>query len=118
MSRNLTRQERIEARHRLQELSEQAQSVRNAMDPVSGMMAVSDETWRQQWLSLRRELDAFTSRVCTPLRRQAQARGGLDARACREHLADGYRESCPACQVAAAAQDAWQASLDPSGPLP
>jgi septation ring formation regulator EzrA len=61
--RNLTRRERIEARHLLQELSEQAKGVRNAMDPVSGMLAVSDEAWARQWASLTKALDDFTKQV-------------------------------------------------------
>ena len=63
MARNLTRTERIRARHLLQELSENARSVRNALDPAHGMLAVTDEAWRDQWLALTRDLDAFTGRV-------------------------------------------------------
>lgn len=61
--RKLTRQERIEARHWLQELSEQARPVRNAMDPVSGVVNVTDVAWDGQWASLREHLDAYTARV-------------------------------------------------------
>src|SRR4249919_1307310 len=39
--RKLTVQERIEARHWLQVLSEHARTVRNAMDPATGMIAVT-----------------------------------------------------------------------------
>lgn len=70
MARNLTRTERIRARHLLQELSEHALSARNAMDPVSGMMAVSDEAWAGQWRELTRALDSFTCDV-TPTARPA-----------------------------------------------
>ena len=63
MTRKLTGQERIEARHWLQQLSEQARSVRNAMDPSHGHLAVTDEVWAAQWASLRKDLDGFTCRV-------------------------------------------------------
>jgi hypothetical protein len=66
MARNLTRTERIRARHLLQELSEHARTVRNAMDPVSGMLAVSYEAWASQWRELTRALDYFTCTVMPP----------------------------------------------------
>lgn len=63
MARNLTRQERIEARHLLQELMENARTARNALDPVSGMLAVSDEAWQEQWQSLKLALEKFSGKV-------------------------------------------------------
>jgi hypothetical protein len=63
MARRLTDAERIEARHWLQQLSEQARKVRDAMDPRHGHLAITDETWAAQWASLRQELDDFTGRV-------------------------------------------------------
>ena len=68
MARNLTRTERIQARHLLQELSEHALSVHNAVDPVSGMLAVSYEAWARQWRELTRALDSFTCAVMPPAR--------------------------------------------------
>ena len=61
--RKLTAQERIEARHWLQVLSEHARSVRNAMDPLHGMPAVTVDAWAAQWQALTDELDSFTHRV-------------------------------------------------------
>ncbi len=61
--RRLTPQERIEARHWLQVLSEHARSVRNAMDPLHGMTAVTVDAWAAQWQALKDELDSFTHRV-------------------------------------------------------
>jgi len=61
--RRLTAEERIEARHWLQVLSELARSVRNAMDPVNGMPAVTVSAWEGQRAALTRDLDAFTARV-------------------------------------------------------
>ena len=63
MSRQLHRTERIEARHWLQQLSEQARKVRDAMDPQHGVLGITDEAWVSQWASLRKELDDFTARV-------------------------------------------------------
>lgn len=63
MGRQLTRQERIEARHLLQELSEQARSVRNALDPVSGVLNITEHVWDEQWHALKRHLDSYTQRV-------------------------------------------------------
>jgi hypothetical protein len=63
MARMMTRQERIEARHWLQVLSELARTVRNTMDPETGMPTVTDEAWVEQWESMTRDLDAFTARV-------------------------------------------------------
>ena len=63
MTRPLTRAERIRARHLLQELSEQARSVRNAMDPLHGMLAFTDEAWAGLWASLTKALDGFTEAV-------------------------------------------------------
>ena len=61
--RLLTRDERIEARHWLQALMEHARGVRNAMDPVSGMAAISVRAWLAQRADLTSDLDAFTHRV-------------------------------------------------------
>jgi hypothetical protein len=65
--RVLSREERIEARHWLQQLSEQARSVRDAMDPLHGMQYVTDNAWRDQWAALKKELDQFTARVTLDL---------------------------------------------------
>jgi hypothetical protein len=61
--RNLSKEERIRARHLLQELSEAAKSVRNAMDPQHGMLALSVHAWEGQWASLTDELDYFTAQL-------------------------------------------------------
>ena len=61
--RPLTRAERIEARHWLQQLSENARTVRNAMDPVHGKLTVTAQAWAAQWSSLKAELDEFAYRV-------------------------------------------------------
>ncbi len=58
--RPMTRTERIEARHLLQELSEQARTVRNAMDPLHGMHTIRLSAWRAQLESLTAQLDKFT----------------------------------------------------------
>ena len=65
MSQNrlLTRSERIEARHILQELSESARSVRNAVDPQHGMLAIHTSQWRDQYRSLIAALEFFTCKV-------------------------------------------------------
>ena len=60
MNRQLTKNERIRARHLLQELSEQAKSIRNAMDPLHGIMYIDHDMWEEQWNSLKKELDYFT----------------------------------------------------------
>jgi hypothetical protein len=61
--RPVTRTERIQARHLLQELSETAKSVRNAMDPVHGMQAIRVSQWREQYESLVAQLKYFTERL-------------------------------------------------------
>jgi selenocysteine lyase/cysteine desulfurase len=71
--RELTRTERIEARHWLQELSEHARSVRNAMHPAEGVQRVTVTSWEGQWQDLRKHLDAYTARV----RAGKDAPGGL-----------------------------------------
>lgn len=63
MSRKLTDEERIEARHWLQQLSEQARMVRDAMDPRHGVLNITDDVWIDQWVSLKSELEKFTDRV-------------------------------------------------------
>lgn len=61
--RLLRRDERIQARHLLQVLSEQAKDVRNAMEPVTGVLRITPETWAAQWAALKRDLDNFTEQV-------------------------------------------------------
>jgi hypothetical protein len=61
--RLLTAQERIEARHLLQELSETAKTVRNAMDPQHGMLAIHVSQWETQYHSLIGELEFFTRKM-------------------------------------------------------
>lgn len=63
MPRPMTRQERILARHWLQELSEQAKVVRDAVHPNYGVHTVTDIQWEEQWLTLRKNLDGFTADV-------------------------------------------------------
>lgn len=63
MTRRLRSDERIQARHLLQVLSEQARTVRNAMEPLTGVLQLTDEVWIAQWEALTRDLDAFTERV-------------------------------------------------------
>ena len=60
MSRRLTPEERIQARHLLQVLAEHARSIRNAMDPAHGMPSVTAAAWESQWEDLTGDLDAFT----------------------------------------------------------
>jgi hypothetical protein len=59
----LTRTERIRARHLLQELSEHARSVRNAMDPVSGMHTIRRSQWQAQYEALIAALRKFTEDI-------------------------------------------------------
>lgn len=61
--RLLTRAERIEARHLLQELSENAKSVRHAMDPEYGMLAIRVPQWQEQYESLITQLRFFTQNL-------------------------------------------------------
>lgn len=61
--RRLTPQERIEARHLLQQLTEQAGAARNAMDSQHGVLTVTVGAWAAQWEALKRELDSFTHRA-------------------------------------------------------
>jgi hypothetical protein len=61
--RFLNLHERTQARHLLQELSETAKSVRNAMDPVHGMQAIRVSQWREQYDSLIAQLKYFTERL-------------------------------------------------------
>jgi hypothetical protein len=61
--RPMTRTERIQVRHLLQVLSEHALSVRNAMDPVSGMHTIRLSAWRAQYDSLTAQLKSFTDRL-------------------------------------------------------
>lgn len=62
-ARLLTRTERIELRHYLQFLSEHARSARNALDPVSGVLAITDQAWLGQWRALTKDLDSITERI-------------------------------------------------------
>jgi hypothetical protein len=61
--RPMIRAERIEARHLLQVLSEDARGVRNAMDPVHGVHTVTRDGWRAQYEALIAELKYFTERL-------------------------------------------------------
>lgn len=63
MARLLRKDERIQARHLLQVLSEQARDVRNAVEPFTGVLRITDEAWIGQWEALKRDLDAFTEQV-------------------------------------------------------
>lgn len=62
-SRVLTPGERNEARHLLQEAFEQARVLRNAMEPETGVFAVTVSSWTESWQQLTRSLDAFTEQV-------------------------------------------------------
>jgi hypothetical protein len=61
--RQLTKQERIQARHLLQVLSELARQVRNAVEPVTGVLSITDDAWYAQWDAMKRDLDDFTEGV-------------------------------------------------------
>lgn len=61
--RLLSTDERLMARHLLQELRETAASVRNAIEPATGVLRITDEAWREQWKALTRNLDYFTDEV-------------------------------------------------------
>lgn len=63
MSRPLSKEERIQARHLLQVLSEHARSVRDAIEPHTGILSITDEAWCAQWAALTRDLDAYTENV-------------------------------------------------------
>lgn len=81
--RQMTRSERIQARHLLQELAEHARAARNAMDPLHGMLAITAGAWQAQWQALKNDLDLFTAKVtgavvntpCLICAVQAQQRG-------------------------------------------
>jgi hypothetical protein len=60
MSRQLTKSERNELRHYLQELTERARSVRNAVEPETGVLGLTVEAWRSQWEALTRNIDSIT----------------------------------------------------------
>lgn len=62
-SRPLTKAERSELRHHLQELSENAKSVRNAVEPETGVHTVTAQAWDDQWAALTRNLDAITQQI-------------------------------------------------------
>jgi hypothetical protein len=61
--RQLTAGERDEARHMLQALFEGTRTVRNAIEPQTGVLGLSIGQWRLQWTTLKRDLDAFTERL-------------------------------------------------------
>jgi hypothetical protein len=61
--RALSLNERIWARHLLQELYSHTQPVRKAMDPQEGVRIVTDVQWAEQWQALKRALDVFTEDV-------------------------------------------------------
>lgn len=63
--RKLTAGERNELRHYLQVLSEQARSVRNAVEPETGVVAIHLGQWQSQWDALKRDLDSVTERLET-----------------------------------------------------
>jgi hypothetical protein len=65
LGRRLTPQERIEARHLLQVLSEDAKSVRNAMDPIHGIHTIRVAQWEDQWRSITNQLNYFTVRLAS-----------------------------------------------------
>ena len=78
--RRLTPEERIEARHWLQQLAEQARQVRDAMDPQHGILAITDTAWAAQWAALRKELDDFTGRVARGERAATASPGAFQDR--------------------------------------
>jgi len=61
--RLLTVDERLMARHYLQELKEGVPGVRDAMEPYTGVVRITDEAWYGQWAALTRNLDYFTEEV-------------------------------------------------------
>jgi hypothetical protein len=63
VSRPLTTDERIQARHLLQVLSERARTARNAVEPYTGVTGLTDDAWFRQWEQLRKDLDSFTEQV-------------------------------------------------------
>jgi hypothetical protein len=101
--RVLTKNERVELRHFLQVLMEHSRTVRNAIEPDSGRLRITAEAWADQWLALRKDLDALTEqilpgstvrRVRLPVRRETavverEAAGG------RLWLADRLRGHLP-----------------------
>lgn len=56
MTSNLTRAERILARHILQELMERIRLLRNAVEPETGMLAVSRERFAAEIDEITRQL--------------------------------------------------------------
>jgi hypothetical protein len=61
--RPLDKNERNWFRHLLQELSERARSVRNAVEPETGLLMITDKTWAEQWAALTAAIDSYTSDV-------------------------------------------------------
>ena len=55
--------ERIQARHLLQVLAERARALRNAMEPRTGVLRVTDESWAREWEGMTRDLAAYTDQV-------------------------------------------------------
>jgi hypothetical protein len=61
--RPLDKNERNWFRHLLQELSEHARSVRNAVEPETGVLRITDKAWAEQWAALTAAIDSYTSDV-------------------------------------------------------
>jgi hypothetical protein len=61
--RKLTDHERIEARHLLQELSENAKTVRDAMDPMHDVHTITVLQWQGQYTTLIARLQYFTEHL-------------------------------------------------------
>jgi hypothetical protein len=61
--RQATKHERNDLRHYLQVLSEMAKSVRNAVEPETGVHGLTVGQWRGQWAAMTRDLDSVTERM-------------------------------------------------------
>lgn len=59
MTSNLTRSERIIARHILQELMEQIRLLRNAVEPETGMLSVSRELFAEDIDKIIKRLESL-----------------------------------------------------------
>lgn len=62
-SRALDKGERNHLRHLLQELSEHARGARNAIEPETGVLKVTDKAWAWQMESLTAALDSYTDEI-------------------------------------------------------
>lgn len=62
-SRDLSVDERMMARHLLQDLKEAIPSVRDAMEPATGVLRITDRAWYVQWEQLTKGLNYFTDEV-------------------------------------------------------